>query len=63
MKTKVGTAYYASPEVLKGDYDKKCDVWSCGVILYILLLGDHPFNGANDNEIIGRFSKIIIHSF
>lgn len=57
MTTKVGTAYYVSPEVLSGDYDEKCDIWSSGVILYILLSGDPPFNGANDNEIYRRIQQ------
>jgi len=57
MKTKVGTAYYVSPEILQGDYDEKCDIWACGVILFILLTGEPPFNGENDNEIYRRISK------
>lgn len=56
MKTKVGTAYYVSPEVLKGQYDESCDIWSSGVILYILLTGDPPFNGPNDNDIYRKIA-------
>ena len=60
MNTKVGTAYYVSPEVLAGIYDEKCDIWSAGVILYILLSGVPPFNGPNDNEI---YKKIVNKKF
>ena len=58
LKTKVGTAYYVAPEILKGEYNEKCDIWSAGVILYIFLSGSPPFNGPNDNEIYNKIAKM-----
>ena len=57
MFERVGTAYYISPEVLEGMYDEKCDVWSAGVILYILLCGYPCFNGETDEQIYKQIRK------
>lgn len=51
MSNPVGTAYYMSPELLKGRYDNSCDIWAVGIVAYILLCGYPPFNGSSDSEI------------
>lgn len=41
---RVGTMQYVSPEVLEGNYNEKCDIWACGVMLFALVLGFFPFD-------------------
>jgi calcium-dependent protein kinase len=54
LNKKYGTPYYIAPEVLKNNYDEKCDMWSIGVILFILLVGYPPFNGKTEDKIIQK---------
>ena len=57
LRSRLGTAYYIAPEVLSQSYDCKCDIWSCGVILYVLLFGVPPFNAKTDKEIFEKIKK------
>ena len=52
------TVYYIAPEVLDSNhYNEKCDIWSIGVILFMLLSGSPPFNGKDDEDIRNNIKK------
>jgi calcium-dependent protein kinase len=53
----VGTPYYISPDILNKNYNEKCDIWSCGVLLYALLSGTIPFGGNTDLDILQNVKK------
>ena len=56
LKSILGTPYYLAPEVLEQQgYGYKCDVWSIGVMMYVLLAADFPFKGPSQAE---TFEKI-----
>lgn len=57
LKLKIGTAYYIAPEVIRKSYGPKCDIWSLGVILYVLLCGYPPFDGEDDEEIMAAVEQ------
>eukprot|EP00536_Pseudo-nitzschia_multiseries_P001316 jgi/Psemu1/234489/estExt_Genewise1.C_160147 len=46
----VGTPYTVAPEVIRGRYDERCDIWAIGVIAFLLLSGDPPFGGCGGPE-------------
>ena len=60
MSEIVGTPYYVAPEVLKGNYSQKCDMWSLGVLFYIMLSGYLPFNGDTAEDV---YAKVLIGKY
>ena len=57
MQTYAGTPYFMAPEVIKGEYGHKCDIWSLGCVLYMLIAGKLPFEGYSKPEVFGKISK------
>lgn len=58
-----GSPYYIAPEVIKMNYNEKCDEWSIGVILFTMLMRRQPFDGKTDQDVINNilFKPINFH--
>lgn len=52
LRMLVGTPYYVAPEVLRGKYNKACDLWSVGVVMFVMLFGFPPFYA--DQDVYGK---------
>jgi len=57
MVQSVGSLYYVAPEVLENAYSEACDMWSIGVIAYMLLFGRPPFWGNNNDQMRARIKN------
>jgi len=57
LSLKVGSPQYIAPEVTRNEYNEKCDIWSCGVLMYILIVGRPPFYGYSVNEFMDSLAK------
>ena len=58
LTSRVDSIHYAAPEVLGQSYNEKCDIWSAGVLLYLLLSGNLPFIGGEENEIFAKIKSL-----
>mmetsp|Transcript_5350 Transcript_5350/g.9820 ORF Transcript_5350/g.9820 Transcript_5350/m.9820 type:complete len:218 (+) Transcript_5350:1063-1716(+) len=61
--SRVGTPYYLAPEVILGRYNKRCDLWSLGVVLYYALLGSLPFKGEDFEELFSSIQNGIVRNW
>lgn len=57
-----GTPYYCAPEVIKGRYSENCDMWSFGVVMFVMLFGYPPFYAETDDKIFQAIQRGFDHT-
>lgn len=57
ITSRVGSCYYSSPEIQTNTYDESCDLWSLGVVVYVMLCSYPPFDGADDRAVYDAVQK------
>ena len=60
LRTMCGSLHYASPEMIMGETysGEESDVWSLGVMLYVMVIGQLPFDGGNDDDVCNRIVNV-----
>ena len=58
FSTQIDTLNIMAPEILEGkQYDEKCDLWSLGIIIYLLYFHEYPYNGMNESDILNQINN------
>lgn len=58
MRAACGSTTYISPDALSGCYTNACDMWTIGVMVYLLLAGEPPFTGRDTRVVLQRIKKV-----
>ena len=61
LHTQKGTLRFMAPEVMVGEYKEKCDLWSLGIIIYLLYFNEYPYDGDQPMALFNQINEIKIN--